>query len=811
MTIVSATTEVIETRRNLLNIRSMAMYECPINRYDIETSTLMNIKSSELIPGDIIEIPENCRMPCDCVLLEGTAVVNESMLTGESLPVIKNQIPENSSDLFDPEIDKKFTLYSGTEVIQLKPNLSKKQKTVYGLVIRTGFSTTKGTLVRYILYPKSVDGFTFSSDSYKFIAVMFIMSFIGMAMQLLSNSHDTETTIKKCLDLITITVPPALPACMSIGVSFALSRLKQKQVFCISPPRINVAGKINIFCFDKTGTLTEEGLSLYGYRVSTMNNEKEAVFCRLKNTVDDIRNSERAKFAKNHFINCLGLCHSIVNVNGKLVGDPLDLIMFNSTEFKICENDVYESPKDNKKLWIIQRFDFTSKLQRMSVISYDLVNNKKCVYCKGAPEKICELSVPESIPANFKQVLENYTKKGCRVIALAYKEIKEEIKQREFAEQKLRFLGLLVMQNKLKPVTKTVINNLQNANIKCIMITGDNPNTAISVGKECGIVKENQIIFLADFNNTRNTLDWVMFSNDIKNDLNSETKKSEELILNSESPINEYTLIDTPELRNKNIDTHIKELQKDLISYQGILKMLNLILDNKYPWENIDSYQEYCLCFTGKGFEYLMRNDKEKLTQIMQKSVVFARMLPDQKAELVEILEKQGNCVGMCGDGANDCVALKTAHVGISLSEAEASIAAPFTCKNPDITCVFDLLREGRAALSTSFQCFKYMALYSMIQFTSVSILYSLGKSLSDMQYLITDLLIIVPLAITMSRSGPAENLSIEMPISNLLSPVVIFSIVGEVVIQACFQVFFEEKVKIIDWNVFVFNEFGLV
>lgn len=57
----------------------------------------------------------------------------------------------------------------------------------------------------------------------------------------------------------------------------------------------------------------------------------------------------------------------------------------------------------------------------------------------------------------------------------------------------------------------------------------------------------------------------------------------------------------------------------------------------------------------------------------------------------------------MCGDGANDCSALKAADVGVSLSEAEASIAAPFTSKVPDISCITTLFREGRAALTTSF------------------------------------------------------------------------------------------------------------
>jgi cation-transporting ATPase 13A3/4/5 len=69
--------------------------------------------------------------------------------------------------------------------------------------------------------------------------------------------------------LITIAVPPALPAAMSCGMIFAINRLKKRNIFCISPPRINVAGHIETFVFDKTGTLTEEGLSVLGFRAAT--------------------------------------------------------------------------------------------------------------------------------------------------------------------------------------------------------------------------------------------------------------------------------------------------------------------------------------------------------------------------------------------------------------------------------------------------------------------------------------------------------------------------------------------------------------
>ena len=126
-------------------------------------------------------------------------------------------------------------------------------------------------------------------------------------------------------------------------------------------------------------------------------------------------------------------------------------------------------------------------------------------------------------------------------------------------------------------------------------------------------------------------------------------------------------------------------------------------------------------------------------------------MSPDEKHELVDRLQTLGYTVGFCGDGANDCGALKAADVGLSLSEAEASVAAPFTSRSPDISCALDVVREGRAALVTSFSCFKYMsvygksikplshfrsnrALYSLIQFTTVTLLYGIASSLGDFQ-----------------------------------------------------------------------------
>ena len=102
-----------------MNIRSMAHYSCKVNvmRSGGDEGNLLEIDSSNLVPGDVVEIPENTAMPCDFVLLTGSCIVNESMLTGESIPVIKNALPFSQTDIYDPDHDAKYTLYGGTKVI----------------------------------------------------------------------------------------------------------------------------------------------------------------------------------------------------------------------------------------------------------------------------------------------------------------------------------------------------------------------------------------------------------------------------------------------------------------------------------------------------------------------------------------------------------------------------------------------------------------------------------------------------------------------------------------------------------------------
>lgn len=155
ISVVTIIITLVEMMSNNRRVRRMALYSCDVKLRVLDKTggyTLKEVISSELVPGDIIEIPEGKVLPCDLVLFTGNAIANEAMLTGESIPVLKTSLPL-SEEKYDPEKTTKHTLYGGTSIIQTRSN---GDGPVFGLVTRTGFLTMKGGLVRDILYPKEI-------------------------------------------------------------------------------------------------------------------------------------------------------------------------------------------------------------------------------------------------------------------------------------------------------------------------------------------------------------------------------------------------------------------------------------------------------------------------------------------------------------------------------------------------------------------------------------------------------------------------------------------------------------------------------
>lgn len=243
-----------------------------------------------------------------------------------------------------PEIAKHF-LFCGTKIVRARrPQEDRDGDAVaLALVVRTGFSTTKGSLVRSMLFPKP-SGFKFYRDSFRYISVMAVVAMLGFIASLVNFLRlqlAWHLIIVRALDLITIVVPPALPATLTIGTNFALNRLKKKQIFCISPQRVNVGGKLDIMCFDKTGTLTEDGLDILGVRVASPATGKFTGVLSDPSTLVPSRNHRSRDSAQDSKLKAalftMATCHSLRVVDEELVGDPLDLKMFEFTRWSFEE------------------------------------------------------------------------------------------------------------------------------------------------------------------------------------------------------------------------------------------------------------------------------------------------------------------------------------------------------------------------------------------------------------------------------------------------------------------------------------------
>ena len=1037
-TLISLFTSTYDNRKTLILLYNVAKYSCLINVYrknDKGIKKLKQISSIDLVPGDLIDVPEfNTIIPCDCLLLSGTVIVDEAMLTGENTPIFKNHLLR-TLDNYNEEKGEKTFLFAGTKMIQKR---SQNKEKVTALVHYTGFETWKGNLIRGILYPKN-EGIESRNDTMKYMIFMSFIYLLGLSIVLpilVNIKIPLSDIIIKSLDLATTTVPPSLPTCLGIGISFSINRLAKKGIICVNRDKVNTAGKVNMICLDKTGTLTEGNLNVFGFRQVMLNKNDQFIF---GNFTKNIKNySERAYryykekrlkkiISKNEdlnqiFIECVASCHTVTSINNKLMGDPIDVKMFESSDWIIIDNnsekdsiintylrykkeksleeeignilniaDEENKIKSHYEIGVIRKFEFSNTLQRMSVLVRDINDKYFKIFTKGSPEQIRDLCIPESIPLDFNEVLKKYTMKGLRVLAFSFKNVKlsyieSQNVKREKLENNMIFLGLIIVQNQLKPETIETIEILNKAKIRLAMVTGDYIFTAISVARQCEIINPESIVYNCEI--VDNKLVWNLIEQYDDNDNDFEEKdelnelilgpeeedimlginrsntlpvktnilkkmkklkkirkhviyKEDEIISNQNSKIenkqdikNQNSIsisfskeyqnikpilksdkdsssnpqnshkesitinIPTEKTHKESINTNqssskhisIQETIKtdpknsSLVKFDVIPLKLNdrrnsftfryppenLILSRKgsalenvtpelpilhtrhnnsssssssisllnieiknNPFKdiiaesNLVNINNIIISIRGNVFEYFFKlrnkyletNDikYKKSFEIFQIIIkygkIFSRMNPDHKAMLIAALQDERLTVLMCGDGSNDVPALRTADVGVSLTSEESSIAAPFNSNKDNISCLIDLIREGKCSLATTIQIFKYMIVYSFIQFLTVVLLFMNNSYLTDFQFIIVDIFIILPLASLSPMTQPYRKLTKHQLNGNFVSFNIIISIFSQVFICLFFlivginflkkRIWYKPMCKLTEKNVF--------
>ncbi|KAI9478570.1 MAG: hypothetical protein EXX96DRAFT_571395 [Benjaminiella poitrasii] len=670
--LVSAFVRIFLRLRAERRIKSMAEYvtNITIHRNGVWEE---NISSDQLVPGDVFQIDENSQIPCDCALLSGNVVVNESALTGEAMPIRKIPLPEDNNTYEIDGSGKINTLYAGTFVSQVTPTLNyegQQEERAYALVLRTGISSEKGMLIHKILFPSSVS-FIFDEHIKLVICILLLWGAVAFALSLYMMGRGNITSWFYGVFVMSEIFSPLLPAAFTINQSVCAARLRKKKILCIDLPRINLSGKVRIFCFDKTGTLTKEGLNFFGSVAAP----------EFKERIQDPLQMEP--------LLAMGIatCHAVTKVGDQFIGNPVDIESYNSMQWELVSTtdpdhlDSLLPPLGSKNapdsshhipVHVIRRCEFVHARASQSVAVLDPSTNHVHVYLKGSFERVKHLSTLESIPTNYDAVSAKYAQEGCYVLALAHRDIgelgvdvtMEEVKNmsRDDLEVDCNFIGFVLFRNMLKEDTADAIQQLKEGDVRPVMITGDTALTGIFIARQCGMISDGQTVLLGDL-----VQGQVVWHN-----------------------------VDTGD-RVEDIDGLIANDPRD--DHEKVIE----------------------LALTGRAFEFLTTRDQMRKYLLFTR--VFARMTPNNKVQCVQLHMEKG-VTAMCGDGGNDCGALRAAHVGMALSEAEASMVSPFSTNNRTIMQCVELLKQGRSALATSFSNYKFlifygesMAFWELIQF----------------------------------------------------------------------------------------------
>lgn len=650
MLVAFESTVVWQRQRTLNEFRGMS-----IKPHDIwvhRENKWEELTSDKLLPGDLVSVgrtKEDSGVACDMLLIEGSAIVNEAMLSGESTPLLKDSIQLRPEDArIEPEgLDKNAFLYGGTKVLQVThgnasedgpdatPKLTSGVQTppdngAMAVVVKTGFETSQGSLVRTMIY--STERVS-ANNAEALLFILFLLIFAIAAswyvwQEGVAKDRKRSKLLLDCVLIVTSVVPPELPMELSLAVNTSLAALSRYAIFCTEPFRIPFAGRVDIACFDKTGTLTGEDLVVDGIAGLSLGRKDAKIEA-------DGAHSELTPVADAGMETTLVLAtaHALVKLDeGDIVGDPMEKATLTSLGWTLGRNDTLTSkPLTTAKgasyatgadvVHIKRRFQFSSALKRQSsvatVVTTDRHTSRKTrgtfVAVKGAPETI--RTMLHKTPPGYEETFKYFTRNGGRVLALGYKYLSTESElgqsrinnlKREEVEADLTFAGFLVLQCPLKEDAQKAVRMLNESSHRVIMITGDNPLTAVHVARQVEIVDR------------------------------------------------EVLILDAPE--------HDSSGEK--LVWRSIDEKVNIPVDPSQPLD-ADMLQTKDLCVTG----YALAKYKEQpaLSQLLRHTWVYARVSPKQKEEILLGLKDAGYTTLMCGDGTNDVGALKQAHIGVAL------------------------------------------------------------------------------------------------------------------------------------------------
>lgn len=585
----------------LAALTKLVVTECTVRR----GGQKVRLAAGELVPGDVVLLQSGDKVPADLRLVRQRSLqIDESALTGESLPV------EKSTNPLPPETtlaDRTNLAFAGTLVTFGQGE---------GVVVLTGDGTETGRIAR--LMSEAEDLATPLTRKIAEFSRLLLYAILALALVTFGfgvwRGGAAVEMFLAAVALAVAAVPEGLPAAVTITLAIGVARMARRRAIVRKLPAVETLGSTTVICSDKTGTLTQNQMTVQEifaggtlYHVTGAGYEPEG----------EIHHDGRPVVVGENvaLIECLGaglLCNDsqlVRNEAGRtgVQGDPTEAALIVAAQKGGLSGEDLSRRRPRREV-----IPFESEYQYMATLHEHEELGGRVIYLKGAVEKLlprCTHTLkPDGTTGGLdrdvvQQHAEELAARGLRVLAFARRAVPDQHNRLEHEDVagELTFLGLQGKLDPPRPEAIDAVRKCQQAGIQVKMITGDHVLTARAIARQIGLRGARQ------------------------------TQPDEEV-----------------------------------------------------------------RALTGRELEQL---SDEQLSAVIDDTVVFARVAPEQKLRLVKALQRRGHFVAMTGDGVNDAPALRQANIGIAMGISGTEVAkesADIVLTDDNFATIKAAVEEGR-------------------------------------------------------------------------------------------------------------------
>lgn len=441
------------TERSLDALRELSSPQALVLRDGVARK----IASRELVRGDIVLLAEGDRVPADMALLQSANLsVDESMLTGESVPVSKRvgaaDDDQNAGQVF-----------SGTLITQ---------GTARARVTATGERSALGRIGRSLeaLGAEDTPIQRETRQIVQRVAVLGLLLAAGLALAWWLTTGDWLRGLLAGLTLAMAVLPEELPVVLTLFLGLGAWRLTREQVLARSIPAVELLGATTVLCVDKTGTLTANRMAVRSIR-SEADDYDSVSALPLQDAVHDV-----LEFA--------------VLASHRRAFDPME------SAIGACGQRLLADTEHLHGDWtLVDDYPLSPEMLAMSRVWQSPDRSERMIAAKGAPEAIVDLChLDTTRHAAIAEQVAAMAGNGLRVLGVARAVFAAQALPGNQHDFDFEFLGLIALEDPVRPDVPQAIAECRAAGIRVVMITGDHPATATSVARQAGLDADGQVM-----------------------------------------------------------------------------------------------------------------------------------------------------------------------------------------------------------------------------------------------------------------------------------------------------------------------------